>query len=281
MGRSEEALAANDKCIVLQPENVEYHYHRALILERRGKLEEALLALDEVDRLEGDAVRATLQAVELLVDLNRIEEAKDRLAGLSESQAQDAGVLQAQAHLALIEGDVDGAERLFTDAIVLDPQDPALREDLCRVLISSKRFAQAEFLLRWLSEHPLTENRTDLQFLRASCFLELDQPVEARTLLLKLSEGDGSVDYDVWSRLVDVAVLLKDEHLLDRASARLLRLDTRRPEGYLARAWHLRQKGLTKDALAILEQAPSALDQNDTLMALKAALVRESLEGGG
>ncbi|GAB1510963.1 tetratricopeptide repeat protein [Actinophytocola sp. KF-1] len=84
LGRDDEALADYETAIRLGPPFPEAEYNRAEILQERGEVDEALAALDYVLVLEPDMVDAHVNKAGLLLDEGRLAEAEAAaLAGLA------------------------------------------------------------------------------------------------------------------------------------------------------------------------------------------------------
>lgn len=250
LGRPAEALAALERACSLDPESARPHYLRGVVLEDLGRLEDAAAAYRRAASLEPDRIEAWLAAAEALVDLGRRGEA-ERL--LRESGRVHPGIRQLQGHLALLDGDLDRARARFEEALLLDPEDAGVREDLARVLMLAGRHGEAAIHLRRLvGEDPSA--RPDLALLLARALLDLDDPVGARAALLPLLERRESGP-EVAASLADAAAMLEDDRLLERAGRRLAALAPDDPRGPLALAFALMLRGEPAAAAAQLERA--------------------------
>jgi thioredoxin-like negative regulator of GroEL len=176
----------------------------------------------------------------------------------------------------MLQGDHDEAIQFFTEAAMLSPGDPVLREDLCHAQITAGRFTEAEATLRRLCAEEGYEDRRDLRHLHAACLIELDRPVEARRILYRLiRSGDGANDIEGRIKLVDVALMLRDDGLLQTVAKRLMAAAPDRPEGYLAMAVWPRRNGDLEGALRSIARAIDRAGEDPTPQRLREIVSRE------
>ena len=248
------ALGSFGRGLELTPEDPEFHYFCGLCYERLGNRETALARYRRAIGFDPSAPQYVLAAAEVLMELNRLAEARELLAADVAGGREQAGFRQALGHIAMMEGRLDDASGLFTEAVVLSPNDPVLSEDLIRALIASRRFAEAETALGLLLATHKAEPRRDLMHLHAACLLEIDRPVEAREILHQLTQETEN-DVEAWGKLADVALILKDSRMMQQVSARLIAVAPDRHEGYLSLAMVQRQQGDLEQALKNLDLA--------------------------
>ncbi|MHC4590830.1 MAG: tetratricopeptide repeat protein [Planctomycetota bacterium] len=250
-GDTDEALATLERGRVLDPADPGFAYYRGIAQERVGRLDDALASY-------------------------RADEARRLLAEQVGDFESNAGVRQALGHIASLEGDDDLAVHLFTEAALLSPEDPVLREDLCHAQIAAGRFAEAELTLRRRADDEDYAQRPDLKHLHASCLIELDRPVEARSILYRLVRSDdGANDVEAWIKLIDVALMMRDDGLLRSAANRLMAAAPGRHEGYLALAMWQRGSGDLQGALRSVERAMDRAAGDPTPGHLHAIVARE------
>jgi Flp pilus assembly protein TadD len=275
-GQTDKALAAFAHGSELDPNDAELHYYRGIAFERVGRLEEALSHYHAAAAIDASAAHYLLPAAEVLIELDRLDEARTLLEQQKGDFESNAGFRQALGHIALLEDDDDLAVQCFTEAALLSPADPVLREDLCHAQITAGRFVEAEATLRRLCAEEGYENRRDLRHLHAACLIELDRPVEARAILYRLIRSDdGANDIDAWIKLVDVALMLRDDGLLQTVAKRLMAAAPGRHEGYLALAMWQRCSGDLQGALRSVDRAIDRAGDDPTPRRLHAIVSRE------
>ena len=111
----------------------------AAALVGEGKLEEALAKLVEASQATPEDQAIQLDAVEVLMQLGRNDEAKQLLGGEYAQEAERANALRAR--LALSEGAADTAE--IETKLATNPDDHAARLDLARAYAAQGRYREA------------------------------------------------------------------------------------------------------------------------------------------
>ncbi|MEQ9617149.1 MAG: tetratricopeptide repeat protein [Phycisphaerales bacterium] len=276
-GDADAAFAAIENGVAVNPDVADLYYYRAVLHERLGEHTAAYEDYTRAMERDTSSVQFVIASSEALVSMGRLDDAEALLVEKSRRFGSSAGIKQALGHIALMKDDLYAASTLFAEAKVLDPRSATIDEDLARVLIEQSRFAEAEFTLRELLSRPSHTHRRDLKLLHARTLIETDEPVEAREILLALADqrtGSGG-DARVWSHLIDVALILGDDRLLERASSRLIAVAPKQAEGYLGRALLERKQGRIADALASAELASSRSGGDRRAEALRALLARD------
>lgn len=111
----------------------------AAALVGEGKFEEALAKLVEASQATPEDQAIQLDAVEVLMQLGRNDEAKQLLGGEYAQEAERANALRAR--LALSEGAADTAE--IEAKLATNPDDHAARLDLSRAYAAQGRYREA------------------------------------------------------------------------------------------------------------------------------------------
>jgi tetratricopeptide (TPR) repeat protein len=172
-------------------------------------------------------------------------------------------VNQTLGHIAKLRGKNEDAMAFFEQARLAAPDEPAILNDLVNAQIACRKFADAEVNINKLLARKEYEDRRDLKLERARCLVELQRPLEARDLLIKLTKEENSgADVEVWIELGKVSYKLKDTTRLRTVATRIVAMAPDRPEGYQLRAMMLRRIGAldqAKDnALRAVKIAPTA-----------------------
>lgn len=111
----------------------------AAALVAEGKLEEALAKLVEASQANPQDQAIQLDAVDVLMQLGRNDEAKQLLAGDYTNEPDRANALRAR--LALADGAADTAE--LEGKLAVNPDDHASRLDLSKAYAAQSRFREA------------------------------------------------------------------------------------------------------------------------------------------
>ncbi|MBS0192428.1 MAG: tetratricopeptide repeat protein [Phycisphaerales bacterium] len=233
----------------LDPENVEAQYYSAIVYERLKKPNEALAHYRKAADLEPSNPQYVVAAAEVLIDMNKLDDAEKELSAHRASFANNAGVNQTLGHIAMMRGKKEEALNCFEQARLAAPDDPAILNDLVTAELQCKKYAEAEMNIRKLLANKEYADRRDLKLQRARCLVELQRPTDAREVLVKLTNDDsGSADVPAWIELGKVSYQLKDNNRARMAAARLVAIAPDRPEGYQLRAMLFRRLGALDQA---------------------------------
>jgi Flp pilus assembly protein TadD len=156
----------------------------------------------------------------------------------------------------MLQGNPELATQYFEEARLLAPDDTLIVEDLIRAQIATGQFSEAEYNLARIQKTSGYQDRRDIMHMRARCLLALDRPMDARQLLIKLTQGDeGAKDVTAWIELGNVSYLLKDDRRLYEASSRAMAVAPERFEGYALRGLYHRRRGELERALESFDKA--------------------------
>jgi Flp pilus assembly protein TadD len=256
MGDLEGARESLLKAEALDTKNVDAQYYLGLSFERSADKQAALERYLKAAELEPGSPQYAVAAAEMMVDQGTLDGAEAYLTGRGKSFQHFAGVRQTLGHIAMIRGDATKAVGLFSEARLLAPEDKAIVEDLARAQMAAGKFPEAEFNINQLLKTAQGKGRRDLQHMQAVCFMQVDRPVEAREILVKLTTGDeGAGDVQAWIDLGQVSHRIKDFNRVKQSGTRLIALAPNRSEGYVFKALWQRSQGDLNGALVTLTQA--------------------------
>ncbi len=272
----ENALLSFQRAEALNPENTEAQYYMGIVYERFSQAENAHARYAKAAELEPSNPQYVVAAAEMLIDMGKLAEAESFLVERKSAFDHNAGVRQTLGHIAMLKGDAATALTCFNDARLLAPDDSGILEDLVRAQIATGRYAEAEFNLGKLLKIPANEGRRDLRLQHARCLMSLDRPVEARDILVGLTNDDsGQMDVQSWIDLGNVSYVLRDMHRVRMCASRIGALAPGRPEGFVLRAmWH-RQQGDLTSALRCADDAVARRNGDTDPLLLRAMILDE------
>lgn len=257
-GEMEEAVKSLVKAREIDPKNAEAPYYLGIAFERFVQREKALEQYKQAAELDPANAQYVIAAAEMYIDLGRLEEAESYLMSRGNTFEHNAGVRQTLGHIAMIRGDATSGAKYFGEARLLAPDDHAIVEDLVHAQIATGQFADAEYNTAKLLQDPQQSERRDLRMLRARCLVQVNRLLDAREVLIKLTEGDaGAADAQAWIDLASVSYMLKDHTRVRQASARAVALAPERSDGYVLRGLQMRRDGDLNGAKVALEKAGS------------------------
>ncbi|MEX2217912.1 MAG: tetratricopeptide repeat protein [Phycisphaerales bacterium] len=277
-GDLDKAAAAFSEAEQIKPENVDAQYYLGNLYERFNQPEQALARYTRAAELDPASAQYAVAAAETFMDMGRLTEAEHFLTKRegTENFLHNAGVRQTLGHIAMMRGDAESACTLFDEARLLAPDDNGVLEDLVRSQLSTGRWGEAEFNINRLLKMEGGKDRRDLRHMKARCLVQLDRPVEARTVLLDLTSDDaGQKDVEAWVLLGNTAYVLRDMNRVRMSFTRVVALAPERADGYMLRAlWQRKQRDMNA-ALISVERACERAGREVEPFMLKGVILKE------
>ncbi len=277
MDRAEPALDSVAEAIRLDPNLTEAYYVQGIIFERVSEFDKAAESYTKAAELDQTDPQYVVAASEMLIQLGKLDQAESLLNGKEGTFAHNAGIRQTLGHVQMMRKNPTDAVRLFSEASLLAPSDEGILEDLARAGIEARQFADAErTLVRLLDKHSNSDRR-DLVYMRVRCLMELDRPVEARSILQAVvRDNAGASDAEAWTVLGQVALKLNDQTQLRLAATRLMAVAPHAESGYTLMAmWH-RRNGTPTQGIDVLDRAARVSDQSVEQLLLRCVLCQDA-----
>jgi len=275
MGDLGNALKSLRTASTLDPDDSDAHYYLGVIFERLNQSEEAYTQFDQASELDDYNPSYAVAAAEMLIDLDRVGEAKGYLSAIPMAQ-NNAGIRQSLGHIALLEDDAKGAVEYFQQARLLAPDDEGITEDLVHAQMVAGDFAQAERNISLLLKKSENADRRDLQILHARTLMNTGRPVDARSIYQKLlSSDEGKSDVDSWIGLANAAFTINDMRTLRKASARVVALAPSSKDGYLLYSMYHRQRGDLASSLSSIDHAIEKSPMDAGMHAFRAMILND------
>lgn len=275
MGELGQALKSLHTAETIDPQDADAQYYLGIVFERLNRPEEAAGHFQAACELDSYNPGHAVAAAEMLVDLDRVEEARQYLLNLPMAQ-DNAGIRQMLGHIALIQGDNAAAVNYFSQARLLAPDDTAIQEDLIRAQMLMGEFAAAEMNISAMRQSKDFADRRDLKLIHAEALMGVNRPVEARAIYQELvNDPQMASDTQAWTGLGNAAYLINDDRTARKAASRMVALDPRSHEGYALWALcHRRAKDFGK-ALTSIDQAVDRMPNDPTFHAMRAMILAD------
>lgn len=275
-GKLEDARLALLKAEEIDKDYVDAQYYLGIVNERFSQWDEAYTRYSRAAELDAANPQYVVAAAEMLIAMNKHEEAKALLTGRSADFQHNAAIRQSLGQIAMLQRDYPKAVEFYSDARRLAPDDVMVLEELVRAQIAAGDYREAEFNLAVLLKADANKNRRDLETLRAQCLMRTGRTNEARAILNRLTAGDeGSRDLNAWVLLGQACAELNDAPRMRMVSARLIALAPERYEGYFLRAAFLKQSGDLAGALKSIDDAIDAAGENPEPVLFKGAMLQQ------
>lgn len=249
------ALKSLQTAAILDPEEPDAHYYLGVVYERLNRPEDAHTHFETACDTDDYNPSYAVAAAEMLIDLNRIEEAKAYLNSIPMA-ANNAGIRQSLGHIALIEQDYKSAVEFFSESRLLAPDDEGIAEDLIHSQMMAGNFSDAERNIALLLKKIENAERIDLKVLHAKALMNSGRPVEARTLYQELlSTAQGMGDVSLWIGYANAAFIVNDMRNVRKAASRVVALAPDLHDGYLLYAMYHNKAEDYSSSLASIDVA--------------------------
>lgn len=231
-GQLEKSAQRLNKAIELDAKTSEPQYYLGIVLQRWKQFDRAHAAYSKAYDLQADNVSFLLAVTEMLVAMERNDEALALLESKTTYFDQNSGIRVAAGQLYLVKGDFVKAAEYFRQAALLRPDDLQVLEDLASARIGAKQYKEAIGDLQRLVKECRTERRVDLLQTLASTYMSANLIDEARATYLELTRLDRN-DVDAWIKLSEISLAREELGPALSAANRVISLASQQPEGYL------------------------------------------------
>ncbi|MFG0245674.1 MAG: tetratricopeptide repeat protein [Phycisphaerales bacterium JB052] len=273
MGNIGNALESLQTAVTLDPGEPDAHYYLGIVYERISEPELAREHFEIACEYDDYNPSYAVAAAEMMIDLNRIDDAKGYLSSIPMS-ANNAGIRQTLGHIALIEGEPEAAVKLFEQARLLAPDDSGIAEDLLHAQIQAGAWREAERSVAVLLKKPENKDREDLRILHAKTLMNTGRPVEARSIYQSMvSRDEGRSDVDAWVGLANASYMVGDLRTVRKAASRIVSLSPDSHDGFMLYAMYHREQGDFKSALSSIETAISKQPKSADMFAFRAMIL--------
>ncbi|MAE60595.1 MAG: hypothetical protein CMJ49_04460 [Planctomycetaceae bacterium] len=262
-GQLEPAMATLNHAAAVNEEDSETHYLLGLVNQRWQRYDEALLSYRKSYVFEPENVRGLLAVTEMLVKLDRVDEAIEGLEAKLVYFEYNAAVRVALGRIHALRGENTQAIHYYREASLLSPDDLQITEHLSRALLSDGQHANAiDYLTQLLADESYAQRR-DIRADLAEAYMATNNVAKARLIYLDLTREAPQI-VDNWIKLGQAAWILGDDRRVAEAAERTIALDPDRYEGYLLRGMSTQKAGDVGEALAFFKRA-SELEPNNPL----------------
>ncbi len=250
-------------------------YFQGIILQRWSRFDASLEKYRAAYDQAPDNVSYLLATAEMLVALDREDEALKLLVDRVVYFDQNAGIRTAVGHLYGIKGDFKKATEYFEEAALLQPEDLQILEDLALAQVAAGRYRDAIENLRRLGSEPGHSTRLDLKRALACAYQGAGLSADARAIYIKLTHDDPN-DIQSWVSLGQLSWEQGDTTGALLAAGRIEELDSSRHEGFLLAGMVWYQRGQIDRALEMYEQAASLAPDSAAPVLLRGIALEEA-----
>lgn len=276
LGSLDEAQLSFEQARKLEPANIDAHFFDGFVYEQTNRPLMALERYQQAMKLDPANPQYIVATAEMLIALNRSEEATAMLSSVSQSHAYNAGLRQLRGQIAMLKGKYAEAAQFFSEANMLASNDAHIMEDLARAQLRAGMYGDAEATLSALVTMPDNADRRDLKMMQAKCLISLQRLGEARSALMALtSTPEGKNDTAALFDLGQVSVKLGDQQRLRFCAGAIIQNAPDMPEGHLLKAMYHRTAGEFEVALTAVNKAVLCAPADPTPLALRALILQQ------
>lgn len=230
------------------------HYYQGIVLQRWRQFDGAYQCYKRAHECTPDDVAFVLAMAEMLVSLDRPDEAMTLLESKVIYFDQNSGIRVALAQLYLVRKDYTQAVDYYRQASMLRPDDGRLLEDLAMALVAAGRPADAAREIERLLKDSQYRDRQDLRQMLARCHMAAGELRQAKTLYGEMRDKNPR-DAEVWIKLGEIAWAEGDAAGALTAANRAMSLAPRRHEGFVLAGLVWQGRGETDQAIRLFDRA--------------------------
>lgn len=253
-GQLERAYHRFKTAIEINPAFASAHYYQGIILQRWARFESAYESYKQAYDSQQDNAAYLLAMSEMLVVMDRSDEAMKILSEKMGYFDMNVGIRLAVGQLYMMHGEHRKAVDSFRQASLIRPEDLQVQEELALALLAAGQSAEAAQRLELLCREHSLSGRADLKRALADSYLAGGRINDAKSVYIQLTRTN-PLDVDAWIRIGELSLAQNDlkESLL--AANRVQKLAPHRHEGYLLAGIVWSKQGDVTQAVALLDQA--------------------------
>lgn len=256
-GELERAFLHVDRSINLNDKRSSAHYVMGVILQRWQRYDAALREYELAHHHAPDHEAGLLASAEMLVKLDRSEEAIKRLQeklGYFENKASLRSLL---GRIHSLRGEHEKAVLYYGQANLLAPESELIQEQFGLALMAHGDYLEAIYqLTRVADAAPAAEPRHDLRIAIADCHRAMGKHGQATQLYLQVTQASPA-NGQAWMKLAEAAWQVGDADRADQAALRAIGLLPDRFEPHVVRGMVAEGKKDLTGAIAHYDRAAS------------------------
>lgn len=245
----------------------EAHYYQAIVLQRWTHFEAALDFYRRAYELQPDNAAYLLAMTEMLVILDRSDEAMQILTEKMAYFDLNAGIRVAIGRLYMMRDQPDQALEYFHQASLIRPDDTQIREDLAMSQLAAGQPREAVHNLEQIRNDPAYANRRDIKRVLADGYLAAGRTDKAKSVYLELTHSN-PMDVEAWVKLGEVSLNLRDTTGTLLAATRIKKLAPDRHEGYMLSGVVWQQQKKYDQAIEMFNRAAKLAPKDATPLLL-------------
>jgi Flp pilus assembly protein TadD len=250
-------MAAADELAVAcrqKPDSSEAVYLLGVAQEKAGRLAEALGSYRQAHQLEETNTDAVIAAGEVLVQMDRVEEAQAYIEFNRQAAGDCPGIYELAARLAMMRKEYDKAAEHYQRASDLDYKNQRYQEALAQAHFRAGHYDRAMESLAALAGKPDCAKAAWVHTMQGDCLLALNRPGEACDAYYRARDlqPDSAA---AWVNLAKALLACKDARRAAMAAKEATKLQPDNPDAALLLGYALLCDGQIHEALEVLNRA--------------------------
>ncbi len=263
----EEAEAELDRARETVPQNAKAEYLRGVIYQRWQRPQQAYESYAAAAALEPNELAYLLAAAEMLVTLDRVDEAVAALQGRITFFENSPVIRHALGQLLLQQKQYDQAIDMLRSATVLAPEELMMRENLAMAMFYAGRYRESAEVLARLTREEGYSTRADLLGALGQCYLQLERPLDARAAFENATIAAPGQP-EGWINLGKVAIESGDIKRAEIAVRKAIALAPTDPQANLLMGYVRLERNRLPEALAAFRKAAEADPRDATALCM-------------
>lgn len=275
-GQLERSYHRFRSAIEIDPDHAEAHYYQGIVMQRWAQFDGSLISYSRAYEIRPDNAAYLLATAEMLVVLDRVEEAMSLLTEKMAYFDMNAGLRVAIGQLYAMRDNDAEAVKYFRKANLIRPDDIQIQEALALALLRANKGVEAVHMLEQLCQNPTLSHRRDLVRALGESYMAVGRMEEAKALFVRMTRNN-SMDADAWLKLGELAMIQRDAAGALLAATRVKKLAPARHEGYVLAGVVSSHRGNIEEALENFDRAADLAPEEATPLLLRGI----ALERGG
>ncbi len=243
--------------ISLNEKNAASHYLLGVIMQRWQRYDAALKEYELSYAYKKDEVTGLLAVAEMLVQLDRRDEAIRRLEDKLTYFQNNAPIRASLAQIYMMKRDYKRAVSLYQQAVLLAPDSPGIIEKLAFAEHAAGQHAEAIYhFSKLLQRYESYKKRADIYHALGDSFVATGKPMAGMRVYLDLS-AQKPEDVNLLIKIAQAAWLAGDDQQVAVSAKKITVLSPRRFEGHMLFAMLDAKIGLVDQAAAKFDRAAS------------------------
>lgn len=253
-GLLEKAHQRLTRAIEFDPKLAEGHYLLGIVRQRWKQFDKAYESYSRAYEMQADNVTFLLTKGEMLVALERTDEALTLFRDKVEYFDQSAGLRLAIGQLLMSRSQYLEAVEYLRQAAAMMPDDEKVLEDLAMARLAAGQYKEAILDYQRLLRTAKDDRRVSILRAAGAAYIGAKRFDEARETFISLTQINRE-DVEAWIKLAEISLAQNDLPATLTAANRVMSLASHRPEGYLIAGIAWQKRGDVDKALSNFDRA--------------------------